>query len=144
MWKTILSLALLVLSVGVSAHLIGTANATLGPSVSLGSNPIKNYGGIVPTSSPTVIFTAPVDQDYILTGALSNNGCAILVGDTTILPESTYFYPTQLYTRGGYDMPPSMFTTGNATLRIPAGATLSLDCNGSSNRYYIQGYWAQP
>ena len=66
------------------------------------------------------------------------------MGETTILPETSYFYPTQLYTRGGYDMPPSMFTTGNATLRIPAGETLSLDCNGSSNRYYIQGYLAHP
>ena len=43
-------------------------------------------------------------------------------------PSKTSYYPTQLYTRGGYDMPPSMFTTGNATLRIPAGETLSLDC----------------
>ena len=146
MWKTILSLAALVLSVGVSAHLIGTANATLGSSVSLGSNPIRNFGGVIPTSSQTLIFTAPEDQDYVVTGMLSNDGCAIVVGDTTILPETGYFYPTMVYSRTdrSVTLQPSMFTTGRATLRIPAGETLSLDCIGSSNRYYIQGYLAQP
>ena len=144
MWKTILSLAALILSVGVSAHLIGTANATLGPSVSTGYNPIRNYGGVHSSSSMAPVLTAPEDHDLIVTGILTNNGCAIIFGDTTIVPETSYFYPTQIYTRGGYDMPPSMFTTGEATLRVPAGETLSFDCTHSDTRYYIQGYLAQP
>ena len=45
-------------------------------------------------------------------------------------------------TRGGYDMPQSVFTTGAATLRVPAGQTFTLNCAGS--RYYVQGYLAQP
>ena len=140
MWKTILALAALVLSVGASAHLIGTANATFGPSVSTGFNPIQNYGGIVPTGG--VITTAPADHDLIVTGILTNDGCAIQVGGTDVVPATTFFYPTQLYTRGGYDMPQSVFTTGAATLRVPAGQTFTLNCAGS--RYYVQGYLAQP
>lgn len=140
MWKTILSLAALVLSIGASAHLIGTANATFGPSVSTGYNPIRSYGGVVPAEG--VITTAPADHDLIVTGILTENGCAVQVGGTEIVPATTYFYPTQLYTRGGYDMPQSVFTTGSATLRVPAGQAFVLNCIGS--RYYVQGYLAQP
>ena len=144
MWKTILSLAALVLSVGVSAHLIGTANATFASAVSTGYNPIQNYGGVHASSSTAPVLTAPDDHDLIVTGILTNNGCAIILGDTTIVPETSYFYPTYIHTRGGYDMPPSIFTTGDATLRVPAGETLSFDCTGSNTRYYIQGYLTQP
>ena len=140
MWKTILALAALILSVGASAHLIGTANATLGPMVSTGSNPIRSYGGIVPDD--TIITTAPADQDLIVTGILTNYGCAIQVAGVDVVPETSYFYPTQIYTRGGYDMPASIFTIGAATLRVPAGQTLKLNC--PSRRYYVQGYLAQP
>lgn len=140
MWKTILALAALVLSVGASAHLIGTANATFGPSVSTGFNPVQNYGGIVPSGG--VITTAPADHDLIVTGIMTNEGCAVQVGGADVVPVSAYFYPTQLYTRGGYDMPPSLFTTGAATLRVPAGQALGLSCAGV--RYYVQGYLAQP
>ncbi len=140
MWKNILALAALVLSVGVSAHLIGTANATLGPVVSTGSNPIRNFGGIVPGDG--IITTAPDDHDLIVTGVLTNDGCSIRIDGVDIVPQTSYFYPTWVYNRGGYDMPPSIFTLGAATLRIPAGQTMSLSCNGS--RYYVQGYLAQP
>jgi len=140
MWKTILALAAFVLSVGASAHLIGTANATFGPSVSTGFNPVQNYGGIVPSEG--TITTAPADQDLIVTGILTDGNCAVQVGGTEVVPETSYFYPTKLYTRGGYDMPPSVFTIGAATLLVPAGQTLSLICTGS--RYYVQGYLVHP
>ena len=140
MWKTILALAALVLSVGASAHLIGTANATFGPSVSTGFNPIQNYGGIVPSGG--IITTAPADQDLIVTGVLTNDACAIQIGGTEVMPETSYFYPTRVYTRPGYNSPPSLFTVGTATLRVPAGETLALGCTGS--RYYVQGYLVQP
>jgi hypothetical protein len=140
MWKTILALAALVLSVGASAHLIGTANATFGPSVSTGFNPIQNYGGIV--SSDGIITTAPADQDLIVTGILTNNACAVQVGGTEMVPQTSYFHPTRIYNRAGYDWAASVFTIGAATLRVPAGQTLVLACTGS--RYYVQGYLVQP
>ena len=142
MWKNILALAALVLSVGISAHLIGSANATMGPMVSIGSNPIQNFGGSVPGDG--VITTAPSGQDLIVTGIVTNaSNCNIRVGGTTVVPENSYFAPTWLYTRGGYAMPPSMFTTGTATLRVPSGQTLSIDDCGSTS-YYVQGYLTQP
>ena len=140
MWKTILALAALVLSVGASAHLIGTANATFGPSVSTGFNPIQNYGGIVPSGG--IITTAPADQDLIVTGILTNDGCAVQVGGTELVPQTSYFYPTKIYNRGGYDWAASAFTIGAATLLVPAGQTLVLNCSGA--RYYVQGYLVQP
>ena len=87
MWKNILALAALVLSVGVSAHLIGTANATLGPVVSTGSNPIRNFGGDVPIDG--VVATAPADQDLVVTGLMTaSSSCIVAVNGTTLVPRT--------------------------------------------------------
>jgi hypothetical protein len=140
MWKNILALGALVLSVGASTHLIGTANATFGPMVSTGSNPIRSYGGLVP--SDAIITTAPADQDLIVTAIITDNPCVVLVAGTDVVPDGYRFNPTWFHSELGYPNPPSLFTTGTATLRVPAGQTLGLNCSGT--RYYLQGYLAQP
>ena len=141
MWKNILSLAALVLSVGASAHLIGTANATLGPVVSTGSNPIRSSGGVVPGDG--VVNTAPDDQDFIVTGLMTAaSSCYIAVGGTVVVPSGSRFAPTYVYSDGGYATPSSLFTQGKATLRVPAGQALSMSCVGSN--YYLQGHLVQP
>ena len=71
MWKNIMATACLVLSVGITYQkLIQSANAQLGPQVSAGQNPIVNYGGNINQGVP--VFTAPVDQDVIVTTLITN------------------------------------------------------------------------
>ena len=141
MWKNILSLAALVLSVGVSAHLIGTANATLGPVVSTGSNPVRSFGGVVPGDG--VVTTAPDDQDFIVTGLMTAvSYCNITVGGSVVVPAGSRFYPTYMFSDGGQPTPSTLFTQGKATLRVPAGQALLMTCVGSD--YYLQGYFVQP
>ena len=141
MWKNILATAALVLSVGVSYRLIQSANANFGPQVSVGQNPIVNYGGTI--SSGTPIFTSPSDQDVILTTIITGTTCKVAIDGTIIVPTGNYFYPTYMYTRTGYFQPQTVFTTGQATLKVAAGSSISFE--GCTNpTYYIEGYLSQP
>ena len=141
MWKNILALAALVLSVGVSYRLIQTADANLGPQVSHGNNPIVNFGGTVPSNGE--ITTAPSSQDIIITTLITNGSCGVQINGTTIVPAVSYFNPTYLYIRPSYAGTASSFTVGRARLKVPAGATLSLT-NCSGNAYYLDGYMTHP
>ena len=142
MWKNILATSFLILSVGVTYTLIQSANAQLGPQVSVGQNPIVNYGGTISQGTP--VFTAPTDQDVIVTTLMTNdNSCQIVVDGNTIIPMSGYFSPTFLYTRINYPTnSQSAFLTGNAKLKVPAGT--SLEFLGCSPHYYIEGYLMHP
>ncbi len=142
MWKNILATAALVLSVGVTYHLIQSANADFGPQISIGQNPIVNYGGTINQNTP--VFTAPSDQDVILTTIMTNDMCQIAIDGTVILPLSGYFSPTFLYNRLSYTTSGSdnAFLTGNAKLKVPAGSTLTfVSC---SPHYYMEGYLSHP
>ena len=141
MWKNIMATAFLVLSVGVTYKLIQSANAQLGPHVSAGQNPIVNYGGSINQGVP--VFTAPVDQDVIVTTLITNQSCQIAVDGIVVVPTNNYFYPTYMFTRTAYFQPQTVFTTGKASLKVSAGATLSFDgCNTTT--YYIEGYLVHP
>ena len=140
MWKNIMATGFLILSVGVTYHLIQSANADFGPRVSAGQNPIVNYGGYV--SNGTTVFTAPVDQDVILRTIITSTDCQVAIDGTVIVPTSSYFYPTYLYTRASYAQPQSVFTTGDAMLKIPAGSAMSF--TGCSTTYYMEGYLSHP
>ena len=141
MWKNIMATAFLVLSIGVTYKLIQSANAQLGPHVSAGQNPIVNYGGSINQGAP--VFTSPVDQDVIVTTLITNQSCQISVDGSVIVPTSNYFYPTYMFTRTAYFQPQTVFTTGTASLKVPAGSTLSFDgCNTTT--YYIEGYLVHP
>ena len=96
MWKNIMATACLVLSVGITYKLIQSANAQLGPQVSVGQNPIVNYGGNINQGVP--VFTAPVDQDVIVTTLITNQTCQIMVDGIVVVPTNGYFYPTYVYT----------------------------------------------
>ncbi len=143
MWKNILATAALVLSVGITYRFIQSANAQLGPQVSVGQNPIVNYGGNINQGNP--VFTAPADQDVIVTTLMTNdNSCQVTIDGTVIIPVSGYFAPTFLYTRINYTISGSdnAFLTGNAKLKVPAGS--SLEFLGCNPYYYIEGYLMRP
>ena len=143
MWKNTLSLAALILSVGVSYRLISGANA--GPSVSLGTNPVASQGGLLSSNTQTV-FTAPSDQDFVVKTLMTEWNCDVYVNGSVILSQTSYFVPARYwFNAGSHDNPSiaSSFLTGNANLVVPAGQTLALyDCRGS--RYYLDGIYVQP
>lgn len=141
MWKNTLALSALVLSVGITYRLIQSANADFTSSVSMGSNPIVNFGGVVST---TPITTAPIDQDIIITTIITNTDCSVQVNGNNIVTATAYFYPTYLYTRPTYASPTnSVFIAGTAKLKVPAGETFGLTgCTGA--QYYIEGYYVHP
>ena len=141
MWKNIMATACLVLSVGVTFRLIQSANAQLGPQVSVGQNPIVNYGGN--TNQGVPVFTAPVDQDVIVTTLITNQTCQIMVDGNVLVPTNNYFYPTYMFTRTAYFQPQTVFTTRKASLKVPAGTSLSFD-DCSNTTYYIEGYLVHP
>ena len=143
MWKNILAAAALILSVGVTYRLIQSANANFGPQVSVGQNPIVNYGGSVPSNG--LIVTAPSDQDIIISTFFTNGQCSVQVGGVSLMEITSYFYPTYLYTRAGYSggTANTSFTMGNGKLKVPAGQDLVL--TGCSNaKYYMDGYLMRP
>lgn len=140
MWKNILATAALVLSIGVTYRLMQPANAGFGPQVSHGQNPIVNYGGYA--SNGVTIFTAPSDQDVILKTIITSTDCQVAIDGTVIVPTTSYFYPTYLYTRAAYAQPQTVFTTGDASLKIPAGSAMSF--SGCSATYYMEGYLMHP
>ena len=141
MWKNFLSFGFFILSISVSYRLIQSAHADMGPQIGLGSNPVVNFGGSVPSGG--VITTAPSNQDVIITTLITNGNCSVDIDGVTMVPSSGYFNPTYLYVRSGYAGSASSFTLGTARLKVPAGSTLSLSgCTGNS--YYLDGYTVHP
>ena len=104
-----------------------------GPNVSIGSNPIENfYGNVSQTGSITF------QDNFIVTGFMSDNyGCnPSIVGNSKIYNATGI--QTNVFYHRNVDPGNSLFTSGRAMLKIPAGSTLSL---GNCNNYYIQGYY---
>ena len=143
MWKNILSLAALVLSVGISARLIPGANAE--PQTSLGSHPAASYGGHI-TGNAFTVFTNPSDQAFVVKTLFVESNCDIYVGSAAMLLQGSYFAPARIWFNAGshdHANSGSAFTTGNANLKVPAGESLSI--HGCDNlRYYVDGYSVQP
>ena len=92
-------------------------------------------------SSISTSFTAPV-QDVIVTTLITNQSCQIAVDGIVVVPTNTILSHLYVYTTA-YFQPQTVFTTGKASLKVPAGATLSFDgCNTTT--YYIEGYLVHP
>ena len=143
MWKTYLSLAILILSIGCTAQLIASAYAE--PRSSLGNNPAASFGGVL-TNSAQTIFTTPTDQAFIVKTLLTDTSCAIYLDGVLHLSQSGRFSPAMYwFNAGSYDSASqgSAFTQGQANLVVPAGSSFAIyNCN--SARYYVDGYYVHP
>ena len=144
MWKTILSVAALILSLGISAQMISGAYAE--PRTSLGGNPAASFGGTLPSNTHTVV-TAPSDQAFLVKTLLTaETGCHIYIDSSMILQQTAYFVPARAwFNAGSHDNPNvgSAFTQGRANLVVPAGSSLVIhNCNGGG--YYVDGYYVHP
>ena len=115
-----------------------------GAAVSVGTNPLWTYGGETSGFSTTV-FTAPADQDMVLTDlSLSTDY------DYDIAPRLTLDDGTELgywvingsraasHTSGAVNF---AMTSG---IRIPQGQSLVFYPSGATVRYSFSGYYARP
>jgi hypothetical protein len=136
-----------------------------GPSVSYGSNPIISSGGVVYPDESTSLFTAPADQDVIVTDVLlsssSNSYCMRAHQSTLTLSSGTVvgkFDTSSSWAKQYSDWTSSPGLSVNHTygsgVRVPAGETLMLSASTSWNvgscsgiygvSYSISGYQSQP
>ena len=131
-YRNLLAFAAILLSGAVFVHSLSAANAfPQGPNVSMGSNPIENFYG-----SAGTVGSITFQQDFILTTFISNSSYCNPKIDGVIFhtgssSNNLFFYR--------YDNPTnSVFTVGNATLKIQSGASLSL---ASCGDFFIAGYY---
>ena len=136
-----------------------------GSSVSYGSNPIVSSGGLVLSDESTSLFTAPADQDVIVTDVLlssnTNIYCMRAHQSTLTLSSGTVvgqFDTSSPWAKQHYDWDSSAGLSVNHTygsgVRVPAGETLTLSastswsvgsCSGEYGvAYSISGYQSQP
>lgn len=119
-----------------------------GTAISAGVNPVDSWAGVTTGSSasPTLLLTAPPDQDVVLTDILlsCNYSC-----DTRV--ELTRDDGTQIgnfYVRGGYGTNDDGLAVSHAFeggLRVPAGQSLSIRTSVNYLvAYTVSGYQAQP
>lgn len=134
-YRNILATGFVILCGAVFVNAINSAKAfPQGPNVSTGSNPIENFYGNANTAG-TINF----QNDFIVTTLLSNstncdpqlNGLSFYTGSGT---NNLFYYNFNNPTN-------SVFSTGNAQLKIEAGTTFTLV--GCAD-YYISGYYAHP
>jgi len=115
-----------------------------GAVVSSGSNPVIAVGGTV-SSSTAGLFTAPVDQDVVVTDVwltMASRSCSANVQLTT--SEGATVSMVKVL-EGATARPTSIQHSFGSGLPLPAGQTLQItESGGCSVAYTISGYYAQP
>jgi hypothetical protein len=136
-----------------------------GPSVSYGSNPIVSAGGVVYGGESTSVFTAPADQDVVVTDLLlssnADNECLRAHQSTLTLSSGAVVGKFDTHSSWvkryyEYDSSPglSVSHTFGSGIRVPAGQSLTLStaeswqygsCSGTYGvAYSVSGYQSQP
>ena len=157
------------LAVALASSLcLGQANAyPTGGAVSFGANPVVSTGGTAYSGSPVLLFTAPADQDLVLTDVVltsfSQASCKrshhttlkLDSGDTVASFETNSSFAKQYYdyvSSSGL----SVQQTFSAGLVVSAGSTLTIEvtqtnqfgtCSSDTSygvRYTISGYHTRP
>ena len=135
-------LASILFGAGFLLRSFPSANAQIGPSASLGSNPIVSFAG----KGDASLVTVPTDQDLILTDLDFCNTNSGNYGHHTIyLKDAQGNVYGQWWLRKSYSELVSMNISKQSGIRIPAGTELYFDEGGSSYvTYTISGYYVNP
>lgn len=138
--KNLFGYATILFGLGFLVRSFMPAYAFNGPTVSMGSNPIKNFYGVnrIYAGNSEIIFTNTSSSDFIITQTRQNNGqsCAFAIDNQTILSH----WSTNLGDDNVTD-----YQTFNGTLVLPSGSTLSHSYIAASGDrdcvYYVEGYY---
>ena len=120
-------------------------------AVSMGENPVWSTGGHYNSSSPTVVMTAPADQDVVVTDVVLTFDCVscdpdvdLKVGGTTV---GSYAYRNLEHygaSRSHVSSPFPIQHNYTSGLRVPAGESLTIQVSRDSVNYSLSGYYTQP
>lgn len=138
-WKHLMGIAMIITASGFFARSIQPAQANMPVGMQWGEFPYENFSymdGTLPAisnGSTHDLLTIPNDRIFIVTAMTSSYSC--------------YLYVDGNMLRGGNDLfkynYPTIFTTGNAHLVVPAGSTLQVVANGSTCTVtHFEGYYA--
>ena len=127
--------AAVISSVALLIHSLQPANATSGPNVSLGSNPIQHYYQSCDNQTNAVIFTNSSTSDFVITDIYNYYGTVVLHIDGNV---ATLIHHHPSSNSGQAHIP---FVSG---LRVPSGSTLTCTDDGDAPRITISGYYAHP
>ena len=114
------------------------------PTVSVGTNPVRAWAGTV-NSNPVVLFTAPTDQDIVITDV--HLSCNYTCETRIELIRSDASTVGSFWISGGYGTNydslsvQQQFASG---IPVPAGQSLSIETTGPTVAYTISGYEARP
>ena len=143
MWKNLLGIAAIIASCALFVSSLSMANAQIGPSVNLGSNPWRSFSGETNINSDVTLLTLSSDEEFIVTTMISEGDwqwCGLKAGSDIVLHRSVY---------GSYRSDSNAITSGRAHIRIPAGSELKVHGAYPSNTsskcyYYVDGYYVRP
>ena len=121
-----------------------------GAAVSFGANPVWSVGGQIDSSGTTVVFTAPPEQDAVITDLYITSTCFNCTPRVTIetATERLASYRYRQFRDGGsvYEAIEThpIKQTFQSGLRVPAGEAVSINLSSHSIDYTLSGYYAQP
>ena len=138
-WKQLMGLSMVIAASGFFVRSFQTAQANTPVGMQWGDFPYENFSymdGSLPTISDGNthnLLTIPNDRIFIVTAMTANYPC--------------YLYVDGAMLRGGNNLfsynYPTIFSTGNAHLVVPAGSTLQIVATGSNcSVSHFEGYYA--
>ena len=145
-------IATLAVGLGFSLASSDAIGYPAGAAVSSGSNPVIAVGGTV-SSSTAGLFTAPVDQDVVVTEVwltMANRSCSTVVelvtsAGATVSTVKLFSYFYQDYSEATHSQPGSVRHAFGSGLPLPAGQSLQIsESGGCSVAYTVSGHYAQP
>jgi hypothetical protein len=145
-------IAVLALGLGYTLSSSPAVGYPAGSATSLGSNPVIAVGGTV-SSSTAELFTAPADQDVVVTDVwltMANRSCSSVVDFVTSAGATvstvklfSYFYEGTY--EATHSQPGSVQHSFGSGLPLPAGQSLEIiESGGCAVAYTVSAYYAQP
>lgn len=145
-------IATLAVGLGFSLASSDAIGYPAGAAVSLGSNPVISVGGTI-SSTSVELFTAPVDQDVVVTDVwltMASRSCSSVVefvtsAGATVSTVKLFSYFYQDYSEATHSQAGSVRHSFGSGLPLPAGQSLQIgESGGCSVAYTVSGHYVQP
>ena len=134
-YRNLFGLAAILFGAGSFVQSLQSANATIGPSISLGSNPIQHFYQNCEQQSNFEIFTNTSSGDFIITDIYVYDWIVKFQVDADVA----------LLMKGDVDAnSPRANLHLQSGIRVPSGSSLKCSDNGDSPRVMVSGYYAHP
>ena len=134
-YRNLFGFAAILFGAGFFVQSLQSANAKIGPSISLGSNPIQHFYQNCDQQNNFEIFMNNSSGDFIVTDVYIYDGIVRFQVDSE----------TALLMKGDISSgSPRANIHLNSGIRVPSGSSFNCTDNGDSPRVMISGYYAHP